>query len=472
MRGRGRHFRWLVVLAAMTAIALTSCGGPSEKTRPNIVIVILDTVRDDAVGIDVPGYPGEPLTPWFDRIASEGTEFTHAYANAPWTVPSHASLLTGQFPSTHQCTGFDWRFVYPGPTLAERLRESGYRTMAFFSNPWLTDRLTGIMRGFEEQYVDPRFGNKVLSVPTQGGPETLGFIQKWLEGREDDQPFLMFVNILEAHLPYAPPAYYRKAYLPEIESNEYVGTDVAFEVNARIRDWDSVDWTHVRKMYAGDVNAADSLFGSLVQMLKHHDLYDDTVLIVTSDHGELLGEYGFMEHQFGVYEELLAVPLAIRAPAHLERGVRTDPVMLSDLYATILALAGLEPDVEAKHSHNLLGEPLPADRPLVAEYAGPSSALVSKMLEFAPDLDEPYLTAAYSTVRVGGLRLTVGSDGSNMLQDLSENPMSEDELRTRGRELATTLRQLLPHAGRPAAPAEFEADEDLEERLRSLGYID
>ncbi|MBD3366592.1 MAG: sulfatase-like hydrolase/transferase, partial [Candidatus Eisenbacteria bacterium] len=89
------------------AVVLASCGG-AEDTRPNIVLVILDTVRDDYVGVDVPDYPGEPLTPWFDRVASEGTDFTHAYANAPWTVPSHASLLTGEFPSTHQCTGFNW----------------------------------------------------------------------------------------------------------------------------------------------------------------------------------------------------------------------------------------------------------------------------------------------------------------------------------------------------------------------------
>ncbi|MBD3367221.1 MAG: sulfatase-like hydrolase/transferase, partial [Candidatus Eisenbacteria bacterium] len=195
------------------------------------------------------------------------------------------------------------------------------------------------------------------------------------------------------------------------------------------------------------------------------------VLIVTSDHGELIGEYGFFEHQFGVYEELLAVPLAIRAPGHLERDVRDDPVMLSDLYATVLELAGLDSEVDPARSHSLLGEPLPHDRPVIAEYAGPSSPLQQKILELAPELDEPYLTTAYSTVRVGGLRLTIGSDGSNMVEDLSDDPMSQEELQARGREIAATLRQLIPQAGRPGTAAQLETDPDLEERLRSLGYI-
>ncbi len=460
----------LFVLIVSAALLLTSCSEPADP-RPDIVIVVLDTVRDDYVGIDVPGYPGEPLTPWFDRVAAEGVDFTHAYANAPWTVPSHASLLTGRYPSTHKCTGYNWKFEYPGPTLAERLNESGYTTVAFFSNPWLTDRLTGIMRGFDEQYVDPRFGSEVLSIPTQGGPETIGFVERWLEGREDDAPFLMFVNILEAHLPYAPPSYYREAYLPEVGPREVVRGEMADSVNVGLKDWEDVDWEHVRRMYAGDVNAADSLFGMLVQSLRRHDVYDDAVIIVTSDHGELIGEYGFFEHQFGVYEELLAVPLAIRAPGHLEAGVRNDPVMLTDLYATVLDLAGLESRVEPEVSHTLLGEPLPDDRPIVAEYAGPSSPLLVKVHELAPELDEPFLKTAYSTVRVGDWRLTVGSDGSNRLEDFSDEPMTQEELQTRGREIAMALRRFLPHPVTAASSADLEADEDLQERLRSLGYI-
>jgi arylsulfatase A-like enzyme len=410
-----------------------------------------------------------PLTPALRGLASEGTTFTSAWANAPWTVPSHASIFTGQLPSTHRCTGRNWRFAYRGPTLAERLNEGGYRTMAFFSNPWLTDRLTGVMRGFDEQYVDPRILGRAFNAPDQGGVKTVDVIDEWLGRADRDRPFLMFVNILEAHLPYAPTRRYREAFLPGVDPWEYVHSELADSVNARLKDPGDVDWEHVRRMYAGDVSHADDLLGSLLEVLDTHDLYEDTIIIVTSDHGELIGEHGFFEHQFGVYEELLAVPLVIRAPGRLEPGVRRDPAMLSDLYATVLDCAGLDPGVDPAGSRSLLEEPAADDRPVFAEYAGPSRPLQNKLRAIAPRLEAPFLTTAYLTVRVGGLRLTLGSDGTSTLQDLSENPMPEDELRRRGDALEATLRGLLPQSG--PSMGRVDTDPELEQRLRSLGYV-
>ena len=466
--------RWtLVVLVSVSlaaaAFALTSCGSAND-TPPNIVLVVLDTVRDDFAGAHVPGRPDE-LTPHLNALASEGTTFINTWSNAPWTVPSHASLFTGQLPSTHRCTGHNWHFAYSGATLAERLRVGGYRTMAFFSNPWLSDRLTGLMRGFDEQYVDPGIFGKAFHTASQGGPETVGVIDGWLDRKDDDRPFMMFVNILEAHLPYAPSRSYRDAFLPEMDPSYAVTSGLADSVNAGLKDWEDVDWESVRRMYAGDVCYADSLLGALVKVLRTHDLYDDTVIIVTSDHGELIGEHGFLEHQFGVYEELLAVPLIIRAPGRLEPGTRSDPTMLSDLYATVLDLAGLAPEVEPRLSRSLLGAPAPEDRPVVAEYAGPSMAVRAKLHALAPELEAPYLTTAYLTVRVSGLRLILGSDGSQVLEDLSEIPLPRDELARRGSELAATLRQFMPKPVRAAPSERLRPDHSLEESLRSLGYV-
>jgi arylsulfatase A-like enzyme len=455
-------------LVLVASLGLVSCSLTVEETPPNIVLVVLDTVRDDVAAARVPGCPDHPVAPWLGRVAEEGTTFANAWANAPWTLPSHASLFTGEMPSTHNCTSASCRFAYAGPTMAERLSDAGYRTMAFFSNPWLTDRLTGVMRGFDEQYVDPRLFGNVFTVPDQGGRRTVGIIDTWLERNDDGRPFLMFVNFLEAHLPYAPNGRYRSAFLPGTDSDDVVASALADSVNAGLKDWEDVDWQHVRQMYAGDVNNSDSLLGSLVQVLKRRGLYDDTVLIVTSDHGELIGEHGLFEHQFGVYEELLAVPLVIRAPGRLEPGVRTDPVMLSDLYATVLDLAGLEPRTDAAKSRSLLDGPSEDDRPVVAEYAGPSEAVRMKLRAIAPGLDAPFLTTAYLTIRAGTQRLTIGTDGSRVLDDFSAAPLTGDALERRGRELVAMLQRFRPENG---ARAPERLDPDLESRLRALGYI-
>ena len=459
-----------VAVPVVLAFLLASCSAPA-RTSPNIVLVVLDTVRDDFAGESVPGRPGEPLTPSLDRLANEGTSFTSAWSNAPWTVPSHASIFTGEFPSTHGCTGHNWRFSYSGATMAERLHEAGYRTMAFFSNPWLTDELTGVLRGFDEQYVDPRILGRAFSAPDQGGGETVDVIERWLDRTRDDEPFLMFVNILEAHLPYAPTGTYRERYLPDVAPWESVRSAFADSVNTGLKDLEDADWDRVRRMYAGDVAHSDSLLGAVVAALKAHDRYDDTVVIVTSDHGELLGEHGFLEHQFGVYEELLDVPLVIRAPGLLEPGLRDDPVMLSDLYDTVLDLAGLEPDGDSVRSRSLLGPPALQNRPLLAEYAGPSLPLRRKLHAVAPDLKASYLTTAYVTLRVDDLRLTLGSDGSSTLEDVEGAPPPPAELSRRREDLMATLRSLKPRPGRRTAAGEVRTDRHLEERLRSLGYI-
>ena len=145
--------------------------------------------------------------------------------------------------------------------------------------------------------------------------------------------------------------------------------------------------------------------------------------------------------------------------------------MLTDVYATVLDLAGLEPDPAAERSRSLLGAPAPADRPVIAEYSGPSPMLRNKLRAVAPELEAPFLTTAYLTVRVGGLRLTLGSDGSSELQDLSEEPMPPEELARRREELTTTLGRLLPGCSSYGAGTNLRTDPELEARLRSLGYL-
>jgi len=319
-------------LSLLLAIVLICCSCSSPPEKPNIVLVVLDTVRRDLPVLGKQCCAGQSLTPHLDELGAEGTVFTNAWANAPWTVPSHASLFTGLLPSVHQCTGRNLALDTSQVTLAELLAREGYETASFFSNPWLTDRMTGMMRGFQYQFAETGAGTKILHKIDQGGPESLRNISKWLKNRTDDKPFFMFVNFLESHLPYNPPAEFRRTFLPRIPPGSYVSTVWASEFNAGLHAPGLIDWYRVRCLYAGDVNRTDLLLGELVSILRGYELFDSAVMIITSDHGENLGDHGYIDHQFGVFETLLAVPLVIRIPGAPKGKIRDDPVMLTDYF--------------------------------------------------------------------------------------------------------------------------------------------
>lgn len=453
-------------LGILLALALlASCS--REPAQSNIVIVVLDTVRWDLTGV---GATSGGVTPALDQLGNEGTVFTRAWSNAPWTVPSHASIFSGLLPSAHECTGLRFAFLSQSPTFAELLSESGYETVAFFSNPWLTDRLTGMLRGFENRFIESGRGTEILNTVDQGGARTVSNISEWLRGRRGRRPFLMFVNFLEPHLPYHPPSDYRTAHLSDIPSDYIVTTNWAHEFNAGLRSKEEADFDRIGRLYAGDVNTADRYLGELVRLLREHGLYDDAVIIVASDHGENLGEHGFLDHQFGVFAELIDVPLVVRAPGRLAHGVREDPVMLTDIYDTVLELGLVGDGPQTPHSRSLLGPAASPNRPQIAEYTGANPELIRHLRKLNPSLDTSRHETAYAKVRVDSLELTIGSDGSEALYNLNSDPLRERNLAAGRPGAVGALFELLP-AVRRQDGVEAEIDEQMLEWLRSLGYI-
>jgi arylsulfatase A-like enzyme len=456
----------LATLVLLTcSLALTGCAEPARG--PNIVLIVLDTVRLDYTG---PSPDGDSATPVLDGLAQEGTVFTDVWANGPWTVPSHASIFSGLLPSSHKCTGHNHLFQSTSPTFAELLKEAGYETAAFYSNPWLTDRLTGMLRGFEHYAVESDDRERIFHRGNQGGPESVANVDEWLSGRDASRPFLMFVNFLEPHLPYDPPERYREEHLSDLPFDDVFKTAWAMELNAGALQPERVDFERAGRLYAGDVNAADEYLGQVLESLGQHVDVENTVIIVTSDHGENLGDYGFMDHQFGLFETLIEVPLVVRAPGLLEPGRRDDPTMLSDIYDTILELAGIEDGPDTPHSRSLLGPPAAPDRPLIAEYTGATASLIEALVALNPGLDPAPLKRAFSKVRIGRMEYTVGSDGSETLYDVAGDPGRTRNLVDEMRELATAMFDVMP-AVSTAGGGEVQVDEEMRERLRALGYV-
>lgn len=464
--------------AVLLAIVMLLPGCGRERKPLNVALVVLDTVRQDATGLVAADSLWRGLTPQLDRLAAGAAVFPNAWACAPWTVPSHASFFTGLLPSGHHCTFKRPRLGNTGPTCAELLAQSGYETAAFFSNPWLGDDVSGLLRGFAVRKKTPigELNNLISAEGDQGGRGILGDIAGWLETRRGDRPFFLFVNFLEAHLPYNPPADYRQECLSDLPQNVQVSIRFGHEFNAGLHSETAVDWSVVRRLYGGDVSTADRLLTSLIGLLRKHGVYDETVLIVTSDHGENLGDHGLMEHQFSVHETLLRVPLVIRAPEEILRpGVREEPVLLTDLFATVLDVAGVLPENPLPQSHSLLAAPAAGSekRALIAEYAGPSCGLLELLVHLNPEIDSRARASALRTVRVGDLRLTVSGDGL-LLHDLAADPRQETNLASKRPEAVRWLAGILadlPESGWADSTQEIGLDEATRRELESLGYI-
>lgn len=328
---------------------------------PNVLLIILDTVR----GLDLGLYGSDlPTTPEIERHARTGVVFTRAVATASWTNPSHASLFTGRFP--HDLTA-DWSLGLDGtyPTLAEVLRDHGYRTAGFVANTRYVSRPGGLARGFI-RYEDHRMtlgaavsttslGDEVFHQRTWVGralgirdvlgrvpaPVINGRLLRWLD-TPDNRPFFAALNYMDAHAPLRPPEPYASRFgvRPSFTLRQKVAarfrprTALAPDVEERAR------LAQERAAYDASIAYLDREIGSLLDELEWRRLLDNTLVILTSDHGEEFGEHGTAGHGYSLYWPVLHVPLIVWFRGRVPGGARVEaPVSLRDIAATVLDLA-------------------------------------------------------------------------------------------------------------------------------------
>ncbi|MCP3960108.1 MAG: sulfatase [bacterium] len=310
---------------------------PSAPFEPrNVILISIDTLRADHLGCY--GYARE-TSPRIDRLAAESVLFELAIAQAPSTLPSHASMFSSLWPAHHGAYFMRREALPPSVlTLAEVLRENGYRTAAFTGGGQMAPEF-GLDQGFDLY--------EVLGATADTG-QTVKRAAEWLA--EGGEPFFLFVHTYEVHHPYTPRgdllARFAGDYRGDLGSR--ISKELLLEINAGERRIDEDDLAYIAAAYDAEIFSMDAAVGRLLDILRERGLYDDSILVLTSDHGEELGEHGTVGwHSHTLYDELLKVPLIIKLPGSRHAGARVGAQVRSiDISPTILELLHLGPRAE------------------------------------------------------------------------------------------------------------------------------
>ena len=462
----------VVVLRSLPTVA-TGQPPPSQRSSgPSLVLIVIDTLRADRLSCY--GHERE-TSPVLDAFAADGaTRYTNARSTSSWTLPAHASLLSGLFPAQHGATAArgpvnaDTQATRAWPAqpitpsvrlMTETLHEAGWRTGGVVANAFNLRAGFGFSRGFE--YYDDRHGTYMrghrLLTQMAGQQLALGGTAyrdaslitdsalAWLEGIEEDEPFFLFLNYMDPHDPYLPHPTVQDAFTDEQPQDVWKPKE-----------------HEISLLYDREILFVDRQIGRLFDELRARGRYDDTVIVVTSDHGEGLGEHGNLEHSWTLYDELLRVPLLVK-PAGAGAGAAVDetPLTLADLHDLMLRELGFEPPkrrIRAQH---------------VAEwYRGEwSNAEAQAGLEAQMGQDlERNLIAWFE----GDLKVIVGSNGHVEAFDLVADPRELSPIELTPEHIAAARQRaddwwtLNP----PPETVVEELDEDMAARLELLGYMD
>lgn len=479
----------LAVLAPAVPQPLRRAGaavGPltARDSTPNVILVVLDTVRADHLS----AYAYHRKTsPHLHDFANQSVRYTQAVAPSSWTHPSHASMMTGLMPSVHGARYYapistDSAVLKPLAneyvTLAERLEEAGFSTGAIIANHGGLRRELGLAQGFG--HYDERARSSLKTVHTKtvstarwiirllqrfSGREQLGFEMRdaedinrtalsWLDSVENE-PFFLFINYADAHAPYRPhPEWHGRLGLapnPVVEE----ATSTPENRGTRTKLSESMD------RYDGEIAYLDHRLGELFQSLRSRGLFESTLIIVTSDHGEAFGEHGYTGHFNSVYQEEVHVPLIIRYPGGMTRGTVDEPTSLTAVYSLVLDEVGLGSIASRDHrtaAHLVLSE---LHRPTLNKNG--TEAWVTRAL---------YEPSGRKTI------MAQDREYEWELYDLATDPGELENLAVSKFDIPPRARDALldwaeqAKANAVELPVDLAVSQDILRELRSLGYVD
>ncbi|HYH46410.1 MAG TPA: sulfatase, partial [Thermoanaerobaculia bacterium] len=430
---------------------------PPAGRRRNLVVYLVDTLRADRLGC----YGGRrPLTPAIDAFAREATLFRHAVAQSSWTRPSVASMWTGLTPRAHGVAGRRDSLSAEAVTLAEILRGRGFRTGGVVANAVVAEAF-GVGQGFERYELLPTGANNSEIV----NRHAVQLLDAAGAGRPGAPPFFLYLHTIDPHGPYLPPADLRQRFAPGIPP--WVGSRRFLrELNHRTLKPGPETPGDMLRLYEAEVAANDRSFGALLAELRRRGLWEDTVVVLVSDHGEEFFEHGGWEHGRSLHAEVLDVPLIVRFPGLGEGRQVAALAQHVDLLPTLLAALGL-PAPAGVEGRNLLARLGESDGEGEGETAW-DPAVYSEL-----DLDGRTGTAV--TTPVWRLIDRRGPTAAVLLYARREDPRERRDLARARPVEAGFLRSLLRARallpGRTLTPGTGRIDEAMREQLRALGYL-
>ena len=482
-------------------------------TKPNILLITIDSLRADHLSLY--GYRRE-TTPFLEKLAAEGAYFENAFAPANWTGASITSILTGLYPTCH---GFTNQRYYLDPeveSLATILRRNGYFTACFSNNIYITPE-TGLSQGFADFYyrgerkelnsekmdnkrknglssavskkLSPRarsllkdvydtFNRRRAWTRDKGAFHTEQSLFGWLNKRDIETPFFAFIHYQEPHSIYFPPRPYRKRFFDGswLEESKYLQFDHIGYFAGKVR-FTEQQLDRYQRLYDGEIAYLDWRLGRVFDHLRRQDILDRTVVIITADHGECMGEKGFLWHALCLYDPLIRVPLIIRYPDWFAKGNHLSQlVQTNDLVPTLME--GLGIDWAYKNDNQGISFLNGTPRESVLTEADSPEKMIGRWLNRRKDLSEQEFANYFKdsrSYRTQTEKLIWASDGWHEFYDLSTDPKEEHScyspssprVRRSEKALQEWIGSFRPHVADTTQPG---FDKDTWEKMKALGY--
>ena len=417
----------LVILVVVAVILYFRAGAFSSRDIRHVILISIDTCRADYLGCY--GYD-RPTTPNIDKLSKQAVLFENVISPVPVTLPSHCSILTGTIPAYHGVrNSYDYKLGKSHVTLAEILKQRGFTTGAVIS-AFVLDSQFGLDQGFDsynDHFEEP--ARNLLYFSERRGAEASRLATEWLEKHKDEKFFLL-LHYFDPHIKYNPP----EPFASEFADN----------------------------LYAGEIAYTDYCIGRVIEKLKELGLYDSTLVIVTGDHGEMLGEHGEETHTYFIYQSAIKVPLILKLPGQTEPEKISHLVGLIDITPTICSLLGVDPPphVQGKDLSPYFGqkEVVSQERYLYCESLTPTRYDAGPLLGV--------VTNQFKYIR------TTRSELYNIVDDPAETKNFIDQQPNRARILQDRLEQILEQSAGAGSPSsKIGLDEQALKRLQSLGYM-